>query len=254
MRTTAGSSCSAQACRYLIGMKTPSFLLPGLLLCLFSASSSRAAQPLQPALDAVSLAYGKSTTDGARLLKSSQVEGEPLLWHLFADDPHRSGELVKIGVSREAGGKLWTAQALGSGQLLQRVPPARIELARVKVGPLEARRTAAQGAALARVAFDKVEFQLAMQPASGAPEWALTLFDAQGQEIGFVVLSAETGAVVHQDFTPPPPPGTDAKPNKDSIDSGEEAARAVKRGARRAWEWTEKAGRETKGFFRELFR
>lgn len=214
----------------------------------------QAAQPLAPVRDAVNTVFGKATTEGARLLKSPQVEGEPMLWHLFADDPHRPGELVKIGVSRETGGQTWTAQALGSGQLLQKVPPARIDLAKVKVGPVEARRTAEQGAALARAEFSRVEYQLALQPASGALEWALTLFDAKAQEVGFVVLSAETGAIVHQDFSPPPPPGASSKSNKDSIDSGEEAARAVKQGARRAWEWTEKAGRETRGFFRELFR
>ena len=235
-------------------MKTPNFLLSGVLVVLSGWSASEAAQPLLPVRDAVNAVYGKATTDGARLLKSPQVEGEPVLWHLFADDPHRAGELVKIGISREVAGKTWTAQALGSGQLLQKVPPARIDLEKVKVGPVEARRTAEQGAALARTEFSRVEYQLAMQPASGAAEWALTLFDAKLQEVGFVVLSAETGAVVHQDFTPPPLPGAAPKSKKDSIDSGEEAARAVKDGARRAWEWTEKAGRETRGFFRELFR
>lgn len=227
-----------------------------LIVSLFYANVGQAAQPMLPVRDAVSAAYGKATADGIRLLKSAQVEGEPVLWHVFADDPHRAGHLVKVGVSRETAGKTWTAQALGSGQLLQRVPPARLELARVKVGPVEARRTAAQGAALARALFVKAEYQLVTQPSTGAPEWALTLFDAQGQDIGFVVLSAETGAVIHQDFSTPTPPG--APPGKkkgdDSIDTGEEAARAVKRGMRRAWDWTENAGRQTRGFFRELFR
>lgn len=237
-------------------MKTSSFLPACLLLgCLLPLAESRAAQPLLPVRDAVALAYGQTTAEGARLLKSAAVEGEPTLWHLFTDDPHRDGDLLKIAVSREPGGKTWTAQSAGSGQLLQRVPPERVDFTRVKVGPVEARRAAAQGAALARATFEKTEFQLATQPTTGAPEWALTLFDAQGNETGFVVVSAETGAVIHQDFTALEAPVA-GKKNKDDgdIDSGEEAARAVKRGVRRAWNWTEKAGRETKGFFRELFR
>ncbi len=229
-----------------------------LLVCLTATAAAQAVQPLLPVRDAVAADYGKATADGVRLLKSDLAEGEPLRWSVFADDPHRTGDLIKLNVERQPGGKVWTAQSAGSGKLLQRVPPARLDFARVKVGPVEARRVASQGAALARATFAKVEYQLAVQPSNGAPEWALTLVDDQGREAGFVVLSAENGAVIHQDFTPPDAPvaGAGGKKSKsdEGIDSGEEAARAVKRGVRRAWDWTEKAGRETKGFFRELFR
>ncbi len=238
-------------------MQTPPFLLAGLLICLITPVKSRAAQPLLPVRDAVAQAYGNATADGARLLKSPAVEGEPTLWQLFSDDPHRAGDLLKVTVSRALGGKTWTAESAGSGQLLLRVPPARLDLTRVKVGPVEARRAAAQGAALARASFEKAEYQLATQPSTDSPEWALTLFDAEGNETGFVVVSAETGAVIHQDFTSADAAVADSRKkskNDGDIDSGEEAARAVKRGVRRAWDWTEKAGRETKGFFRELFR
>ncbi len=230
---------------------------PGVLLFgLLASVCVQAAQPLTAVQDAVAAAYGKSTVEGTRLVQSAAVEDEPKLWHLFADDPHRPGELVKIGVTREADGKTWSAQTLGSGELLQRVPPAKLDLAKVKVGPVEARRTAEQGAALARVTFVKVGYQLVTQVETGIPEWALTLYGEQGHDIGFVVVSAETGAVIHQDFSAPEPPSTAGKKSKKDaeIDSGEDAARAVKRGMRRAWDWTEHAGRETKGFFRELFR
>ncbi len=222
-------------------------------LVLNAGAVSVAADPLQPQRDAVSAAFGKATAQAARLLKSERAKADPLVWLVFAEDAHRPTDLVKLRLERQPGTQAWVATSAGAGQLLQRVPPARLDWARVKVGPAEARLTAEQGAKLAKAAFDQVEFQLATQPATGVPEWALTLYDAQGLEVGFVIVSGETGAVIHQDFTGPVPPVPRAK-NDPDVDSGEEAARAVKRGARKAWDWTEKAGKETKGFFKELFR
>jgi hypothetical protein len=216
----------------------------------------KAAEPLRPQRAAVAEAFGMVTAQATRLMKSERSKAEPLVWLVFAEDTHRKEELVKLRLERQAGRPEWLATSAGAGQLLQRVPPLRLEWSRVKVGPAEARLTAEQGAKLAKATFDEVEFQLATQPTTNAPEWALTLFDAQGLEVGFVIVSAETGAVIHQDFSGPVPPVPSGyrKKGDDEVDSGEEAARAVKRGARKAWDWTEKAGKETKGFFKELFR
>ena len=52
----------------------------------------------------------------------------------------------------------------------------------------------------------------------------------------------------------PPVAGAQREKSGQAIESGEDAAKAVKQGARKAWDWTEKAGRETGGFFKELFR
>lgn len=223
---------------------------------LLTTAAGMAAEPLLPQQKAVAEVFGKATVDATRLVKSERSKGEPLVWLVFSEDTHRQGELVKIRLERQPGTQAWRALSAGAGQLLQRVPPLRMNWAKVRVGPAEARLTAEQGAKLAKAVFDSVEYQLAMQPTNQSPEWALTLFDTQGKEMGFVVLSAETGAVVHQDFTGPVPPpvAQGAKRDDGEVDSGEEAARAVKRGARKAWDWTEKAGRETGNFFRELFR
>lgn len=203
-------------------------------------------------------AHGRAVLDGLLLLKGEGVGSEPMVWTAFAVDPHRKGDLVKLNVERSPGQSAWMVRSTGAGNLLQRVPPARLDLARVKVGPMEALRAAQQGAALAKVPFVRAAFQLAAQAQTGVPEWALFLVDGAGKEVGFVVLSAETGAVTHQDFNIQPPKG--ARPVANAGDSadvgqrGEEAAKAVKDGMRKAWDWTEQAGRETKGFFKELFR
>lgn len=221
-----------------------------------AVSGGMAAEPLAGQKAAAVAAYGKATVDGTRLVKSERSKVDPFVWLLFAEDTHRRDELVKLRLERQPGKEGWQVSSGGAGQLLQRVPPLRLNWARVKVGPAEARLTADQGAKLAKVTFDQVEFQLAMQPKTGVPEWGLTLFNASGVEVGFVIVSAETGAVIHQDFATVPVPVAVEQKDKDNqgIESGEEAARAVKRGARKAWDWTEKAGKETGGFFKELFR
>lgn len=215
-----------------------------------------AAEPLMEQRAALAESFGKATVTATRLVKSERSKAEPFVWLVFAEDTHRKEELVKLRLDRQPGREGWRVSSAGAGKLLQRVPPMRLDWAKVKVGPAEARLTAEQGAKLAKATFDQVEFQLATQPTTGMPEWGLTLFDIAGMEVGFVVVSAETGAVIHQDFGPVVPPVTAGQQGRQTpeVDSGEEAARAVKRGARKAWDWTEKAGRETGGFFRELFR
>jgi hypothetical protein len=215
-----------------------------------------AAEPLMEQRTALAESFGKATVTATRLVKSERSKVEPFVWLVFAEDTHRKEELVKLRLDRQPGREGWRVSSVGAGKLLQRVPPMRLDWAKVKVGPAEARLTAEQGAKLAKATFDQVEFQLATQPTTSVPEWGLTLFDATGAEVGFVVVSAETGAVIHQDFGPIVPAVTAGQPGRQTqeVDSGEEAARAVKRGARKAWDWTEKAGRETGGFFRELFR
>lgn len=215
-----------------------------------------AAEPLLSQREAVADAFGKATVTATRLVKSERSKVDPFVWLVFSEDSHRKDDLVKVRLERQPGKGGWQVTSGGAGQLLQKVPPMRLDWSKVKVGPAEARLTAEQGAKLAKATFEQVEFQLATQPKTGAPEWGLTLFDAQGVEVGFVVVSAETGAVVHQDFgtVVTPVAGAQREKSGQSIESGEDAAKAVKQGARKAWNWTEKAGRETGGFFKELFR
>lgn len=236
-------------------------------LCLMG--SLAASQNMLMVHQALLNTYGSSTTEALCLVKSQWSESEPLAWMAYARDPHRADEQVKITVSREPGQDVWTTKSAGSGQLLQKVPPVNLDLTKVAVGPVEARRIASNAAELAKMDFFQVQYQLATQPGDNAVEWALTLADAKGVEVGFVVISAETGAVLHQDFGIEPPPvvkeksqeGTGVRlpvPEDDinavgNVESGEDAARVVKKGVRKAWNWTERAGQETKGFFKELF-
>lgn len=201
-----------------------------------------------PAIHAtVAQTFGEAQASNIILVLAAPNPIEPVQWTVYARDPFRVGEQVRSIVTFENGA--WKAEAAGAGNLLQKIPPQRIDFTRVKLTSVQAREILNRGALAAQVPIAKVRYQLASNPA-GAPEWGLQVLDASNVEVGFTILSAETGAIVSQDWTPA---GVPPKPDSELTDA-ERAAREVKHTARKAWDWTENAGRETGRFFKELFR
>lgn len=195
--------------------------------------------------------YGAATAERIVLLQSPASAAEPTQWTVYAQDPFRPGQLVRTRLALT--NNSWAPQTDGAGQnLLNRVPSQPIPFSRVRYRSADARRIAEDNARLSKTNFVSVEYQLASNATTGAPEWGLALLDTQGQEVGFIVVSAETGAVLHQQWgnnyvdpkTPVPPPGS----------RGEKAADDVKRAARNAWQWTGDTGLEVGRFFKRLFK
>ena len=214
-------------------------------------SATAGAGVMDPVVKAVDETFGRHAASHIVLVKADATAlPEPQVWNVFATDSHRKGQLVKIRVAREQ--RDWKATSQGAGNLLQKVPPRFLDASQVAVNATSAREKAAAAAQLAQAKWATVEFQLATNGDTGEPEWALFLLDQKEREVGFVVVSAVSGAVLHQEFggevmaPPTPAPGTTGP--------GAEAAQSVKKGVRKAWNWTERAGRETGNFFRELFR
>ena len=151
----------------------------------------------------------------------------------------------------------WVPKATGAGpKLLGRVPPQVIVFNRIKYRSSDALKIAQQNAMLAKTNFVAASYQLAANVTTGAPEWGLALNATDGSEVGFIVISAETGAVVHQQWdnglasNVPGAPVSSPEPGS----KGEKAADDVKRAARRAWEWTGDTGLEVGHFFKRLFK
>lgn len=225
-------------------MKTP------LLLGLFFLSSPllRANPEIATVIDQE---YGAATATGIVLLLSSPAAADPDQWFVYARDPFRPAETVRALLTLT--NNAWAPRADGAGaDLLTRVPPQPVIFSRVLLRSTDARKIAQDNAVLARTNFVTVQYQLATNAATTAPEWALTLLDTAGIEVGFIVISAETGAVLHQQWgqrvaegeTPLPPPTT----------KGEKAADDVRRSAREAWQWTGDSGKEVGRFFKRLFK
>ncbi|MCA1962652.1 MAG: hypothetical protein LDL31_01755 [Prosthecobacter sp.] len=218
------------------------------LLAFYGFLASASANP--EIYTAVASRFGSATANGILLLKGTAKTAEPAEWTVYAQDAFRPQEQLRISARLQASG--WLAEPAGAGaKVLSPAPSRTLDFGRLRVRSAEARFTAAKAAALAQVTFVSIDYQLAANAVTGAPEWGMALLDETGHECGFVVVSGESGALIFQDWTPkiganPPAPSEGSE--------GERAARAVKKAARKAWNWTDRARTETKGFFRELFR
>lgn len=243
-------------------MKTPLVLLRAFAaFAILAPASARAANPDVGA--AIVRQFGEAQLRNVVLVKASPNETDPIQWKVYSRDPYREGELLRT-IATKMDGK-WDAAPAGAGKLLQRVPRLSLDFKRLKVDSKEARRIITEAARVEQVDFAKVEYQLAAHEQTGSPEWGLALQDATGYEVGFCVVSGETGALLSQDWTPrytnstaAAATGRKAKGKADTRTQGqkegEEAAKRVKQGVRKAWDWTEEAGKKTGSFFRELFR
>jgi len=197
---------------------------------------------------AVAQSFGTAISDGLLLIKGTGTTAEPTEWTAYARDAFRAADILRISVKLD--GAAWKASPAGAGtRVLDRVPSRPIDFKKLLYRSADARVAASKSAALAQTTFASIDYQLAANPETGTPEWGLALKDGTGYEVGFVVVSAQTGAVSFQDWSPRVPSTADSAGSE-----GEQAARAVKRTARKAWNWTDNARKETRGFFRELFR
>jgi hypothetical protein len=223
-------------------------LFAALVLFLASVPVLLQANPELP--QAVARAFGDSVAAHILLVKGTATTAEPLEWTAYARDAFRPSDILRISIKPT--GDTWVAAAAGAGtNILNPVPPQPIDFARVHYRSADARAVAAKAAALAQSTFVSVEYQLATAAGTGVPEWGMALKDDTGYEIGFCVVSAETGALTFQDWTPKYQSREAAEAEKAD---GEKAAKAVKKAVRKAWNWTDNARKETRGFFRELFR
>jgi hypothetical protein len=220
------------------------------LLALFALTTASLANP--ELANVVTQEYGVAVAEGILLLQAPASAGEPVKWSVYARDPFRTGQLIKTELTQQ--GRSWVVKPAGADDdLLRATPPTTIAFNRVKYTSTEARGIAARAAVDAKTSFATIEYQLACNKADTAPEWGLALLDAAGVEVGFLLVNAETGLITHQQWASQ----MAAAPKGGDIDGGEKGARAaqdVKDAARRAWNWTDGARKETKSFFKELFR
>lgn len=224
-------------------MKT---ILSSLSILFLAGLSGLQANPEIPV--AVAQSFGTATAESILLLKGTGTTAEPAEWTAYSRDAFRPEDVLRISVKLE--GAFWKAAPAGAGtRILDRVPTRPLDFKKLRYRSADARVVAAKSAALAQTTFVSIDYQLATNSETGTPEWGMALKDETGYEVGFVVVSAETGAVSFQDWSPRVP-STAGTPE----DEGERAARAVKRAARKTWNWTDNARKETRGFFRELFR
>ena len=218
------------------------------LLVLGASATSQAAVP--EITESLRQQYGGLYLQNVVLFRALPASVDPIQWNVYARDAYRPGQLVRTIATLN--GVSWTTTPNGAGEdLLERNPPKTLDLNRVKIDSAQALEVAKKAAALSQVTISKAGYQLAANDTNGVPEWGIELLDPTGYEIGFCVISAETGALVHQSWTPKT--ASTAKKSQPETE-GEIAAKKVKKGVRKAWNWTEDAGKTTGSFFKELFK
>ena len=221
------------------------------LLCSLLLASASLCQANPEIATVIDQEYGAATAAGVVLLQSPASATDPIQWSVYARDPFRQGELVRATVTLDK--SAWIPRVNGAGtKLLSRVPPQVIVFNRIKYRSSDALKVAQQNAMLAKTNFVTASYQLAADAATGAPQWGLALNGTDGNEVGFIVISAEPGAIIHQQWNnglANTDPGAPAPGSK-----GERAADDVKRAARNAWQWTGDTGLEVGHFFKRLFK
>lgn len=217
-----------------------------LLLAVALPLSSHANPELRAA---VAQSFGEAQAAKIILVQATANVADPQQWTVYAADAFRPTQQVRSVVTLT--GTTWKADPAGAGSLLNRTPPAPLDFNRVKVRSSAARDAVAKVAAAANTSFTSTAYQLATNEA-GSPEWGLALTDSTGYEVGFCVVNAESGVVTFMSWTPRG--GQPATTGSDTNSGGARAAQKVKDKARKAWNWTENAGRETGNFFKELFK
>jgi hypothetical protein len=230
-------------------MKTLRFL-PLCVLVLAVSPIAHAANPEVGA--AIIKQFGEAQSRNVVLVVSQPDDEEPVAWKAYANDPYRPGELLCTAVVKDEG--RWIAKAESAGRLLRKVPTKPLDFRRLKVSSKDAFRIVRQAAAAAKVDWETMSFQLVANELTGVPEWGVALQDDDNFEVGFCVVSGEFGLVLSEDWSAPVVYTTPSRPQGSPADEGAEAARKVKQGVRKAWNWTENAGRKTGGFFKEIFR
>jgi hypothetical protein len=221
-------------------------------LLLASATLSRANPEIATVIDQE---YGAATAEGILLLQSAASAAEPPQWSVIARDPFRPGDLVRASLTLVNGA--WAPKATGAGpKLLGRVPPQPIAFNRIRLRSSDVLKIAQRNAMLAKTNFVTAAYQLAADATTGAPQWGLALNGTDGNEVGFIVISAETGAVIHQQWNNGLASYESGVPVSASEPGGkgERAADNVKRAARNAWELTGDTGLEVGHFFKRLFK
>jgi len=198
---------------------------------------------------AVAHSFGEAQAAKIILVQATANVADPQQWTVYAADAFRPTQQVRSVVTLTGGA--WKAEPAGAGSLLNRTPPAPLDFNRVKVRSTAARDAVAKVAAAANTSFASTAYQLATNE-TGSPEWGLALNDSSGYEVGFCVVNAESGVVTFMSWTPRG--GQPATSGSDNNSSGARAAQKIKEKSRQAWNWTEKAGRETGNFFKELFK
>ena len=156
------------------------------------ASSSRGADTAYTALRVYGKKEGEQALYHVLELRGKGGEPQPATWRLTIEEPRARGGVREIEVrgGRIVGERTPTGRDLG----------AVMNFNRLNLDSDGAFTVANQEAEKRGVPFDHLDFTLSGASGGGAPLWTIELFDGHNGKVGTLRVSADTGAIVEQEF------------------------------------------------------
>lgn len=167
------------------------FFCLSLLAGLVSTRAESAAD--NTALGAVRLLPKEAGANLARI-EAQDLKGGPERWHLLVYDPAAANGLHEYVV---AGGEIVASRSVS--QFAESLTAEDVFGDEIKIDSDKVARTGQQYALANKVSVAELAFQLKRDGAEAAPIWMLTCYDAAGNDVGHIAMTATKGVIVSHD-------------------------------------------------------
>lgn len=169
------------------------------------------------ALEAVKL-LPKGSSGKVALIEGREGKPSPDRWHILTHDPKEENGLHEYVV---AGSEIVASRSLS--QFAESLTADDVFGDVVKIDSDKVAKLAQQYAQANNLTMVEMNFELKKDGAAAAPLWNVSCLDAEGNEIGHLVLTATKGTVVsHEGFNAEP---TAAEKAKDAKETGKETGK-----------------------------
>jgi hypothetical protein len=154
--------------------------------------AAMANDPAYTALRVVGKSRGEDTLKHVVELHGRQGVPQPSIWKIVLDDSRARGGIREIEVQN---GKI-----VGERTPLDHGAVSPMVLTQLNLDSEGAFTVANQEAQKLNKPFDHVDYVLQSGGANGAPVWKLEMIDSKAGHVGNIVIAADTGDILHEDF------------------------------------------------------
>jgi hypothetical protein len=187
-------------------------IFAGILLAIPFASQAN--DPAYTALRVVGKSRGEETLKQIVELRGRGGVPQPPVWKIVLDDPRARGGIREIEVQN--------GKVVGERTPLDHDAVSPMVLTQLNLDSEGAFTVANQEALKLNKPFDHVDYVLRSGDGGGAPVWKLEMNDSKSGHVGTIVIAADTGNILHEDFDhrsagpgPGPGPAPGPVPNDD---------------------------------------
>jgi len=148
--------------------------------------------PAYTALRVMGKGRGEDTLKHIVELRGKNGMPQPPVWKIVLDDPRARGGIRELEVQN--------GKVIGERTPLEHDAVSPMVLTQLNLDSEGAFTVANQEAQKLNLSFDHVDYVLQSGSGNGTPVWKLDLSDSKGGHVGAIVIAADTGNILHQDF------------------------------------------------------